>query len=302
MSDNERAKILKRKTLTVVECYPDKVNVADDALLERLRYTRSTIAQPLLKKLAEEFGVFGQYANADTEISFNFSRKGLEESVFKQDKNMSDYALLLSNFKGVIENAVGIEVHSDRYKLDPTLKNVYVLVGAFSDEKRILPVKLEVKRFIDDERNKLHVAVTKTEIEKTTVYARRFGHKPGIPIPRVVSDISIRQFAKKINSFDGDLLKYFPDRLLTSPQRNAAADVRAAETVYTERKLAEQKARLAVRGQELPSDAPAPKTIESVKISELPSGVTRATQMPAKNISRTKTENTKSKMSGKDGK
>jgi hypothetical protein len=223
----------------------------------------------LLKKLAEEFGVFGQYENADTEISFNFSRKGLEESVFKQDKNMSDYALLLSNFKGVVENAVGIEVHSDRYKLDPTLKKVYVLVGAFSDEKRILPVKLEVKRFIDDERNKLHVAVTKTEIEKTTVYARRFGHKPGIPIPRVVSDISIRQFVKKINSFDGDLLKYFPDRLLTAPQRNAATDARAAEIIYTERKLTEQKARLAVRGQEKPNDAPAPKTLELGKASEL---------------------------------
>lgn len=264
MSDKERAKILKSKRLTVVPCDTVLLQNAFPNAVQQLETLRKSEVTPLLLKIGKEFGALQSFQNADIDISFRFSRNGMEESLFKQGHNFDDYAKLLSCFRGVVENAVGVEAHTDRYNSDRTLKGVYVLLGAFSDDNKICPVKLEVKHFNDEDKNKLHIAITKTQIKKADVYGWWFGNNPDSSDPRSAFDISIHQFVKKINTSDGDLLKYFPDKLLTHPQRRAAEDARAAEALYTERKIAEQTKR-AVRGKEIPPGTQSPKPLENGK-------------------------------------
>lgn len=258
MSDKERAKIIKGKTFTVVHCDTSRLNVNFPSVEQTIKRLSLSDATRLLKKIGEEFGVFHSYFNPDLAIGFSYSGKSLTESIHKQNGQLEDYPKLLSCLSGVIENAVGIEAHIDRYKSDRTLDESLVLVGGFSDGNNICPVKLEVKHFNDGTENKLHVAITKTELKKADVVGRRFGKNPDNSNPRSASDISIRQFVKKVNTTDGDLLKYFPETMLTRPQRRAADDARVAEAVYTERKLAERQAKLAVRGKENPTGAGTP--------------------------------------------
>lgn len=75
---------------------------------------------------------------------------------------------MLTCFEDVIDSAVGVEVHNrndEGYKSDLTLDNVYVLVSAFEDGDRVVPVKLEVKEFYDKE-NTLYVAISLESIKK----------------------------------------------------------------------------------------------------------------------------------------
>ena len=106
----------------------------------------------LFKKLGDEFGVFRKYDNSDIKLSFSFSKGGMGESADKQRSGFMRLAKLLTCMEQVIDNAVGIEVHNrnqEGYKVDDSLKNMYVLASAFVDGENIVPVKLEVKEFSD---------------------------------------------------------------------------------------------------------------------------------------------------------
>ena len=91
----------------------------------------------------------------------------MRHSLNKQGKNYYDFAKMLTCFEDVIDSAVGVEVHNrndEGYKSDLTLDNVYVLVSAFEDGDRVVPVKLEVKEFYDKE-NTLYVATSLESIK-----------------------------------------------------------------------------------------------------------------------------------------
>ena len=99
----------------------------------------------------------------------------MRESVSKQRKNYLYLVKMLTCFDGVIDNAVGIEVHNrnlEGYKTDENLNNVFVLLSAFVDGDKIVPVKLEVKEFLDKE-NTLHVAIALESIKKTRSLSKR---------------------------------------------------------------------------------------------------------------------------------
>ncbi len=143
------------------------------------------------------------------------------ESVQKQKKRYGDFLKLLSCFDRVVENAIGIEVHNrnGEYKDTPDLKNVYVLVSAFQDGDRIVPVKLEIKEFFTN-KSKFYVAITLESIQKGEIVMSRSSEKSftsNTPSPTV----SIAQLFRHVNPSDESFRKYIPAEFLTEPPATA---------------------------------------------------------------------------------
>lgn len=223
MTDAERYEILKNRKITLST--PNKAGF-DTAILENPelldKKLKENDAKKLLKKIGTEFGVFGHYNNSDMDVEFEFGKNNLDESLHKQKGNYDVYAQMLSCFSDVITNAVGIEIHNrnnDGYKVDRTLKNVYVLCSAFETDTDIIPVKLEIKEFYD-KPNRLYVAVALEGIKKDRVESM------GVPTNRShvhtsPVNISISDLFAKINPLDIDFLKYIPKEFLDSEQIDA---------------------------------------------------------------------------------
>ena len=102
---------------------------------------------------------------------------------------------------------------NEEYKVDPTLLNSYVLVNAFSDGSRIVPVKLEVKEF-NDKENSLHVAITLEPIENDDIFRRGNTASSVTQSPISSFKITIPQLLNLINEADEDFVKYIPIRNL----------------------------------------------------------------------------------------
>lgn len=179
-----------------------------------------------VQKTGDEFGSYQKYFNSDVELEFAFSKGNMGESVSKQKQNYLKLAKMLTCLDAVIENAVGIEVHNrndEGYKVDDSLKNMYVLASAFTDGTEIVPVKLEVKEF-NDKENTLHVAIALESIKADEIvkqevangvarqYSPSSAEKDGIVkqedangVARQYSppsNISIAEYFKKINPKD----------------------------------------------------------------------------------------------------
>lgn len=220
MSDDERYEVLKDKDITI-SAKTDRTKL--ESVMSKLDIIESDLdlskygdKKRLFKKLGEEFGVFRQYNNPDTSVKFSFSKGGMAESVSKQRKGYMRLAKLLTCIDGVIENAVGIESHNrndEGYKVDTSLKNVYVLASAFVDGENIIPVKLEVKEFSDKE-NTLYVAIALESIKKNEIVKQEVATNGVARQYSPSFTISIADFLRKINPSDESFYKYIPKRLL----------------------------------------------------------------------------------------
>jgi hypothetical protein len=220
MTETERYEILKDRSISVtaktntdaLRSIEGKIGQrAEDAIL-----LTETDRKKLFVKIGKEFGVFKEYSNADVKLTFNFSRGNLKESVGKQRKNYSDFAKMLSCFDEIIDAAIGIEVHNrndEGYKPDPTLKSVYVLVSAFEDGSNIVPVKLEIKEFVDKD-NTLYVAIALESIKKDEV-VKQGNTENGVTQNSRSSTIKIADLFSKINPSDTSFLKYVPTQFLS---------------------------------------------------------------------------------------
>ena len=226
MTDIERSEILKEKQIKLVDFKTanfEKAISDNPQLLDKK--LKTTDAKKLLRKIGAEFGVFDKYSNPDIEIEFEFGKNNLDESVNKQKGNYDVYTQMLSCFSDVITNAIGVEVHNrnaEGYKVDRTLENVYVLFSAFENDTDIVPVKLEIKEFLD-KPNCLYVAVALEGIKKDRVES--------MGVPNIRShvrtspvNISISDLLQKINPKDVDFLKYIPNELLTDEQIKSKID------------------------------------------------------------------------------
>ena len=227
MSDSKRADILRNKTIKDI---PVAKEISTD-ILEKLDNVSSwkdinnfkgKDKRHLIRKIAQEFGVFKEYNNSDINISFEFSGNNFGESYGKQKRNYENFAKMFSVFDEVIEKAVGIEVHNrnnEGYKTDVTLNNVYVLISAFEDGEWIVPVKLEVKEF-KDKQNTLYVAISLEAIKKTEVSKQGTTENSVAQNSRSVT-ISIPHIFIKINPKDINFLKYIPNEFLSKEQIDA---------------------------------------------------------------------------------
>lgn len=240
-TDSERARILSGKAIIDPPVATDLPDGADVSSWEDIDRMFGKEKRAIIKKLAREFGVFKGYDNEDINMSFEFSVNNYEESYSKQKKNYKQFAKMLSVFDGVIEKAVGIEVHlRDDYKQDATLKNVYVLMSAYEDGDNIVPVKLEVKEF-RDKQNTLYVAVALDGIKKTEVSGQGNTENGVTQNSRSVT-ISITDLMRNVNPSAVNFTKYFPRELLAKEQLDAlnSDDIRYSKET-TDKRIARLK-------------------------------------------------------------
>ncbi len=168
----------------------------------------------LFKKLASEFGINKEYFNRDIDLKFRYSLNDVAESAKKQKRNYQDLALLFTCFDEVVEQAIGIEVHNrneEGYKPNQSLKDVHVLVSAFEDGDRIVPVKLEVKELLHDD-NTLYVAIALSSIKKSDIVKLQGANKGVAYNSPSLSEISVAQLLSEINPEDTGFVKYIPEQ------------------------------------------------------------------------------------------
>ena len=220
MTEAERYEALKDRSISVTaKTNTDALRSIEETIGQRAEdaiLLTETDRKKLFVKIGKEFGVFKEYSNEDVKLTFNFSKGNLKESVGKQRKNYSDFAKMLSCFDKIIDAAIGIEVHNrndEGYKPDPTLKSVYVLVSAFEDGSNIVPVKLEIKEFVDKD-NTLYVAIALESIKKDEV-VKQGNTENGVTQNSRSSIIKIADLFSKINPSDTSFLKYVPTQFLS---------------------------------------------------------------------------------------
>lgn len=260
MTEQERYDKLKDLSLTVT------ASVNQDAISEaEAKYgtdirdgvrLKSNDRKKLFQKIASIFGVTRDYRNQDIELEFGFSNENLSESLNKQKRYYYSYLKMLSCFENVVDSAIGIETHNRNeagYKVDPTLKNMYVLVSAFQDGENITPVKLEIKEF-SDKPNTLYVAIALDSIQSDKIGNKKSGiATEGNTVSGVTQSappltISLADLFANVNPQDSSFLKYVPTQFLTEQQ--------IAGEKYSYRNNQESQVdRLARKNEELKAEA-----------------------------------------------
>ena len=221
MTDEERYNILKNKKIPLnAKVDTEKMEQIEKSYNISSAHTlKESERKKLFKKIGEEFNVFKEYANRDVELSFVFSKNNMSESEQKQKGNYDLFAKMFSCFDDVIDSAVGIEVHNrndEGYKVDVTLKSMYVLVSAFEDGDNIVPVKLEIKEFVD-KNNALYVAIALESIKKDEV-VKEGDTTNGVTQASRSFIISISDLLKNINMSDERFAKYIPKQFFDQNQ------------------------------------------------------------------------------------
>ena len=230
MADSERAELLNNTVIKLVE-YDGNNDDLNGKNVLLLKSSYNSQAGKILKSLGEKFGVFKTYNNQNVSLDFDYSRSSLNESVHKQgdiSTDFYDFAKMLYVFDEVVENAVPIEVHTDKYKgtsrENTNLKYDYVLLSAFRDDNYIVPVEFHLKEMRTDsgQDNKLYVSVTLGKIkmeDKVKVAVSDENHQT--KDTNLSSTISIPDLISKVNPEYGDFYKYFPESILSKQQKKS---------------------------------------------------------------------------------
>ena len=195
-------------------------------------------AQEFIQNLAKKFGAFSVYKNKNVEVEIEFTGTGARKSAHTQSsrtKDVSGLANVIALLPDIVQGAVPVETHQDLKSKH--LKRVYVLLSAYIDGNKTIPVQMEVKEYNDENiKPKLYVVVTlakeKTGVRDTTA------HKE-IPVAsRPALSIRLSDVVSKVNIYDGDFLMYIPDGMLTNEQKRAkweAVDERYQEAINTKK-------------------------------------------------------------------
>lgn len=228
MDDQQRTKILESKRIQApVYDTSNKVNAAE---IQRLKGMYISRAGEIFKTIAEKCGVFRTYRNEDVGITFSYSRSGLQESKHKQIERggtAEDFGKMLTVLPQIIDGAVEIDAHTDRYagtaREDNRLKEMHVLLGAFRDGTDVIPVQLEIKEYLPEvqQANKLYVTVTLTTKEAGIMPGLHASQNETLSAGTPASEIRIADILRNVNDQNGKLVKYLPDSMLNEEQRAA---------------------------------------------------------------------------------
>ena len=227
MTDAERYEELKEERVVVHSDEKSLVYSEEIESLGALSDRAKSKAEKIIIPLAKKLGILGRTMTVkDVDVDFIFSKNnGLAESISKQLRyggNYVDFAKTLMNLDEVINSAVLIEVHGDKYagtvRENENLRAVYVLFGAFKDGKNIIPVQMEIKKS-SDVGGRLYLTVALTKIEADVL-----GSAPDRSQTRSLisaSEYSLADLFSKINPKDKHFLKYLPDGFLNQEQIQA---------------------------------------------------------------------------------
>gem|GEM_PF-1237311 len=228
MTEAERYEELKNAELSVAT-YDVDASKLTRAEVARLENATRRDARQYVKTLYEKFGINDKrYENPSAKIEFAFSGRGIDKSIHEENERgarFADFGKMLASFDEIVENAIPIEIHPDKYagtrRADPLLERTYVLVSGYEDGG-VVPVQFEIKEYREQE-NQLYVAITLNKIETgIPVTAQRFQQNTGVlSVSPPASTISLRDLFANINPADGEFLKYVPDGFLNAEQRYA---------------------------------------------------------------------------------
>ena len=230
MNEKERADVLQHTSIVPT------VDTSNDADIDVDDYNdiKSRIEKPLRDKL-DSLGVFKKYRAAAIEVDFEFTHKGYNKSLHSQNQyggNNADFARVIANIEPLLENAVLIEMHTDKgigtKKEKNYIDQYFVLVSVLKNGDNIIPVQFEIEQYYNNE-NRLYLAVAMTQIKEAGV-AETATTENGVEqnlLP--ASEYSIADIFKKINPVDKNFLKYVPDEFLNQEQINAKNEALAEE-------------------------------------------------------------------------
>ena len=228
-TDSERTEILKDKVITA-EVYEGQADNSIDRENDGLESTQIGIVKAALKRIADEFGVFVDYAIEDVEVKFTFSQSNLEESVSKKITPKA-VAKLMPVLKTAVEKAIGIESHANRYYYDTDIVRFDNLVGGYIEGDSFVPVRFGLKHrrngevilYVIVDQQKIKMDKIKAEVVKITGQ-----DKLGQETSRSAYRFSIPSIIPFVNG--GDLLRYLPDDMLNASQKEIKWDA-VADTI-----------------------------------------------------------------------
>ncbi|MBQ3529524.1 MAG: hypothetical protein IJA47_03420 [Oscillospiraceae bacterium] len=241
MTDAERYAELKDKNLAVITETATSEYSVELLPLEALKKKAKSKAEDIIYPLAEKLGITKkQLSHNDVDVEFIFSKNGgLSESLSKQLRyggNYADFAKAIINLDRVLDSAILIEIHGDKYegtsRANENLEAVYVLLGAFQDGTSIIPVQMEIKKS-SDVGGRLYMTVALTKIEADVL-----GSTPEEIQTRSLISASIYSLAdivQKINPEDAHFLKYLPDGMLSPAQIEAKREAIAEDNKRIEK-------------------------------------------------------------------
>ena len=157
------------------------------------------------------------------------SKGTIKESSPKMIENPADIIKLMPGIETAIKNAVGIEVHDNRYYYDTDTVNFLEMLGGFVDNDYFVPVRFGVK-VSRTGRNNLYVVISQDKIKKDKVIKPR-SRKNIEPNDSRLSDISISKVLENVNS--EDIIRYVPDGFLSEAQRKIKYEAIAETIKYT---------------------------------------------------------------------
>lgn len=236
-TEQERYELLKDASIRLASVNEDAVK---GVRLEDYNTRKKSAVIPGFRALAKQLGILNvDLQNSEIGFPFQFSGKNLEKSLHHQLEyggTYQDYVRMMSCFNDLVENAVPIEVHTDKKagtaKANQELKQVYVLTGAYRDAQNVAPVQFEVKEF-EGRGNKLYLSVVLTKISSEVLETGVPGKTGNVPPLFSEPTISLRQIFENVNPADGRFLKYVPDGFLNEAQKNAKAQaLRKQEQEY----------------------------------------------------------------------
>ena len=235
MTDSERTDILQTKVITA-EVYDNQADEAVKRESASLESGQLGLIKSALTRIADEFDVFTGYDIKDVEVKVEFSISNLHESVSKKI-TPEVVAKLMPVLKTAVENAVGIESHTNRYFYDTDIVRFDNLVGGYVDGESFVPVRFGLKHrrngevilYVIVDQQKVPINKIKAEVVKIA------GTQKVQPeVSRSAFKMSIPDIVPFVNG--GDLLRYLPDDMLTENQKQIKWDAIADTIVRTNEK------------------------------------------------------------------
>lgn len=229
MTDTERARILEQKKV-VAPIYKGQAEALIKANKESLESQKKGLIKAALVRIGEEFGIFTDYDIGDIGVEITLSKGNIKESVSK-DASPIQLARLIPVLKDAVENAIGIESHSNRYFYDNTTVLFENMLGGYVDGKYFVPIRFGLKHS-EAGKATLYVIVSQQKIEREKIKAEIVKTSRSQNVKANISPSayagSIPQIIPFVNS--KDLLRYLPDDMLTEEQKQTKLEG-IAETI-----------------------------------------------------------------------
>lgn len=221
MKEEERYNILSKTNINVVD---GNMQLTENEL-NNLGMDVPYRYESFFKLLGDKFGIYKGYKKGN--IEFYYSKSSIKESVNKirqNPKNNEELVAMIANTKDILENAIPIQIHDDKYagtiRADKRLKNIYVMMGILENKGSLYPVEIVVKNRVDG-KNNLYMEVVLNAIDKikgneisSKAAEKNQRHSP----PSFPYEVNITDVIRNVNSEDAKFLKYFPKKMLSKEQ------------------------------------------------------------------------------------